>query len=237
MNARDDMSDSEVLSAVRDSLSATPLASPPDVEAIMARGRARRRRLIPGVTGTLAVAAAAALAVTTLAPAGHQATHRASRQPAAQLAAWTVTKLADGDISVTIRELRDPAELQGTLRARGVPASVTFTSQRNPACRLYPGGAPVPPLQPASLLLRRVFPVPYDHLPPPLPRLHGRHWVRAQAAAHVRPPAPPSPSHTILVIDPSALPGHAGVLLGLSGTGEAFLLPQVVYASPRCTGS
>ena len=76
MNAHDDMSDTDVLSAARDSLSGMPVASPPDVETIMARGRARRhrRRLIPGVTGTLAVAAGAALAVTTLAPASHQAT-------------------------------------------------------------------------------------------------------------------------------------------------------------------
>ena len=142
MNAHDDMSDTDVLSAARDSLSGMPVASPPDVETIMARGRARRhrRRLIPGMTGTLAVAAGAALAVTTLAPASHQATPQAGRQPAAHLAAWTVTKLADGDVSVTIRELKDPAGLQGTLRADGVPASVTFAGQLNPACLPYPGG-------------------------------------------------------------------------------------------------
>ena len=65
MNARDHVSDADVLTAVRDSLSGMPLASPPDVETIMARGRRtrRHRRLIPGVSGTLAVAAGAALAV------------------------------------------------------------------------------------------------------------------------------------------------------------------------------
>ena len=42
MNAHDEMSDNEVLRAASDSLSAIPMASPPDVEAIMARGRARR---------------------------------------------------------------------------------------------------------------------------------------------------------------------------------------------------
>jgi len=82
------------------------------------------------VAGALAVAAGAAVAVTALVPAG--------RQPGAQLAAWTVVKQADGNIYVTIRQFRDPAGLQARLRADGVPASVTFTGQRNPACQPYP---------------------------------------------------------------------------------------------------
>ena len=68
-------------------------------------------------------------------PASHPAI-----APRAQLAAWTVARQADGSIQVTIRELRDPAGLQRTLRADGVPASVTFTGQQNPACQSYPGG-------------------------------------------------------------------------------------------------
>ena len=40
----------------------------------------------------------------------------------------------------TIRERRDPAGLQQRLRADGVPASVTFSGQQNPACQGYPGG-------------------------------------------------------------------------------------------------
>jgi hypothetical protein len=249
MNARDDMSDTDVLTAVRDCVSGTPLAGPPDPETIMARGRARRRRrLIPGVTGTLAAAAGVALAVTLLAPASHQpppvatASHRASRQPAARLAAWTVTKLADGNISVTVRELKNPAALQGTLRADGVPASVTFASQQNAACRPYPGGAPAPVQAPpagapaVTSVLRRVFPEPYQRLsrlPSHLRRNKG------MSLAHGGPPAPPSPSpdRTVIVIDPSALPHNAGVRLGVSASGHALLLPQVVYASPRCTGS
>jgi hypothetical protein len=48
-----------------------------------------------------------------------------------------VAKQADGSIRVTIRELRDPAGLQSTLRADGVPVSVTFIGQSNPACQPY----------------------------------------------------------------------------------------------------
>ena len=134
MNVHDEMSDNEVLRAVSDSLSGIPMHSPPDVETIMARGRARRRRrLIPGVTGALALAAGAALAMTTLLPSGLQPSHPAR----AQLTAWTVARQGDGGIRITIRELRDPAGLQRTLRADGAPVSVTFIGQQNPACQPY----------------------------------------------------------------------------------------------------
>ncbi len=75
--------------------------------------------------------AAVVLAVTALVPAG--------RQPTVQLAAWTVVREADGNVTVSIRELKDPAGLQSTLRADGVPASVTLINQQNPACQPYPG--------------------------------------------------------------------------------------------------
>jgi hypothetical protein len=105
------------------------------VEEIIGRGRAlRARRRLPGVAaGALAVAAAAALAVTALLPAGHR-----SGPPPARLAAWTVTRQADGTIKVTVRQLRDPAGLQRRLRADGVPASVTFSGHEPRACQRYP---------------------------------------------------------------------------------------------------
>jgi hypothetical protein len=80
------------------------------------------------VAGAPAAAAGIALAVTAVLPAGHQTSHPGH----ARLAAWTVTKQADGGIRVTIHELR-------TLRADGVPVSVTFTGQPNPACQPTPG--------------------------------------------------------------------------------------------------
>ena len=94
----------------------------------------RARRRVPVLAAALAVAAGAAVGVTALTPAQHQA----GRPPGAQLAAWTVVKQADGTVSVTLRQLRDPGGLQRRLRADGVPASVTFSGHVPRPCRRYP---------------------------------------------------------------------------------------------------
>jgi len=86
-------------------------------------------------TAAVTVAACVAIAVTVLLPAGH----RASPPPGAQLAAWTVVKHGDGTVTVTIRQLRDPAGLQRRLRADGIPASVTFFGQLPRSCHRYAG--------------------------------------------------------------------------------------------------
>ena len=132
------MNDDELITILREQRDKVPMTTP--VEQIISRGRVvRARRRVPAVAGALGAAAAVAFAVSAALPASHPASHPASG-PGAQLAAWTVDRQADGSIRVTIRELRDPAGLQHTLRADGVPASVTFTGQRNPACQGYPGG-------------------------------------------------------------------------------------------------
>jgi hypothetical protein len=126
------MNDNELITAVKESVTGVHMHVP--TEQIVRRSRTiRARRRIPGVAAALAVAAGVALAVTTLLPSGHQPSHPAR----AQLAAWMVAEQGDGDIRVTIRELRDPAGLQRTLRADGVPVSVTFIGQSNPACQPY----------------------------------------------------------------------------------------------------
>ncbi len=125
------MNDDELITAVRDSVIGAHMNIP--AEQIVSRSRTiRARRRIPGAAGALAVVAGAALAVTTLLPAGHQASHPVPAQPAA----WTVARQADGSIRVTIRELRDPSRLQSRLRADDLPASVSVT--RNPACQGHP---------------------------------------------------------------------------------------------------
>jgi hypothetical protein len=125
------MTDDELLTAMRESFtdvhSATPSAQ------IVNRGRAvRARRRIPGVAGAVVVAAGTALAVTPLLPSGHPGLpgsgHPGSHPASARLAAWAVAKQANGDIDVTIHQLQNPAGLQGTLRADGLPANVTFSS-------------------------------------------------------------------------------------------------------------
>jgi hypothetical protein len=140
------MNDSELITAVRESF--TGVQSATSVEQIVNRRRAvRARRRVPVLAAALAVVAGAAVGVTALTP-GH---HQPSSPPGAQLAAWTVVKQADGTVTVTLRQLRDPAGLQRRLRADGVPASVTFFGGTTPrSCQGYPMN---------SALINRVFTV------------------------------------------------------------------------------
>jgi hypothetical protein len=106
------------------------------------RRRARRRHgalaAAAGTGGSLALAGALLVSGGS-APAGHAPADGTARTGAnhVQLTAWTVAKQPNGDIRVTIRELKDPAGLQRRLRADGVPASVSANHQ-NPRCRRYP---------------------------------------------------------------------------------------------------
>ncbi len=49
-----------------------------------------------------------------------------------------MAKQANGDIKITIRELSDPSGLQSTLRADGVPAEVSSSTQFDQSCQRYP---------------------------------------------------------------------------------------------------
>jgi hypothetical protein len=211
------MNDSEVMTAVRDSLSDVHTATP--VEQIVRRGRAvRARRRIPGVAGALAVAAGAALAVTALVPSGHPA----STQPPARLTAWTVTRQSDGAVKVIIREFRDPAGLQAKLRADGVRASVLF----------YPGklhrGAP----------FRKLFQVKNN----PCQEFSDQGQLLKVVTGP--PPHPLTERSTISIVHPAALPHGAGVqFIALSNEGypntpntRHALGVWLVQASPACTG-
>jgi hypothetical protein len=214
------MNDDDLMTIVRHSF--TDLHSITPVEKILSRGRAARaRRRIPVLAGALAVAGAAVLAVTTLLPGAHQPAPQPGTSPA-RLAAWTVTRQADGTIRVTIFELRDPAELQRQLRADGVPASVTLVGQENPACRPYPA---------SPELRKRVLSITFDVIPSP----------------HKGPPpsnSPPQPNLVMVFhINPRALPAGTGVQIATSfspvrpGLARASLGNGLVYASPQCTGS
>lgn len=127
------MNDDELITVVRDAFTSVHSATP--LQQIVHRSHAMRFRLwVPRLAGALAAAAAVGIAVPVLLPTSHRATHL----PVVQLAAaWTVTRQADGNVSVTIREFRDPAGLQSRLRADGVPASVIFNEHRLNPCHSY----------------------------------------------------------------------------------------------------
>ncbi|MEN3534514.1 hypothetical protein AAH991_05320 [Microbispora sp. ZYX-F-249] len=91
------------------------LAHPSPASAATAPRQGRsplRRRLLAGAAVT-GIAAAAVVAVPLLA--------------GTQNAAYAVVKQTDGTIRVTVRELREPDELEAKLEDAGIPADVTFT--------------------------------------------------------------------------------------------------------------
>jgi hypothetical protein len=219
------MNDDELIMALREQRGTVTMTTP--VEQIISRGRAvRARRRVPGVAATLGAAAVAAVAVSVALPAGHLAaghpgaSHPASG-PAVQLAAWTVTRQADGSVQVTFREATDPAGLQRTLRADGVPVSVTFTGHQNPACQPYPVSG------------SQAEPSPGQPFGGPMGSVLPRDFIHNPKLAYTTPYA--------LVINPSALPSGAGLQIWTSGTPGAAdnfqLNVNLVQASPQCTGS
>ena len=122
--------DGELLTAVKESFAGARLNTP--LDATIRRGRVlRARRRAAGLAGAAVIAGGAALAVAGLLPGGgaaRPATPAATGTPPAQarLAAWTVTRGPGHTVTILIRQLRDPAGMQRTLRADGVPAAVAF---------------------------------------------------------------------------------------------------------------
>jgi hypothetical protein len=226
------MNDTTLADAVRsglteacESLSTVYLAIPAS-EIITRADKARRRRrqgVLTGAGGLAAASVALGIALpSSHSPASHPAaTHPAATHPASgagiRLTAWTVTRQAGGSIQVTFREATDAPGLQRTLRADGVPVSVTFTGQQNPACQPYSSDTSQA-LQPFGT---RTGP------------LGGPSFIHNPKAAYSNPDA--------LVINPSALPPGAGLQIWTSGTPGAAdnfqLNVNLVKASPQCTGS
>jgi hypothetical protein len=128
VNVHREMSDTDVLRAASKSLSALPVASPPDVQAIMARGRARRRHRLSAVAGLSATAAAGtALALGLTGILGSSA---ARSTGTIRTASFTLVSNANGTATLTInpRELVDAAALQKGLQQYGIRAMVTSGS-------------------------------------------------------------------------------------------------------------
>ena len=229
------MNDTELSTAVRDSVAGVHAATP--VEAIISRGGGvRARRRIPLAAGARAVAAGAAVAVTTLAPVGHSGLVPSSRPGLAasgtpgsshssrvQLAAWTVAKRANGDIDVTVNQLKDPAGLQATLRADGLPASVSFSGPMvGASCRPYAASRGT---------LRTVAQFHGDSIaidPSALPSGTGVAIFDEPGTGLTMHPSPAAAPRGAPPLHPST----GSLLSGLDGP----LAISLVYASPQCTG-
>jgi hypothetical protein len=158
VNVHDELSDHEVLRAASESLSAIPMASPPDVEAIIARGRAvRARRRIPGAVSGLAVVTAAAV-VLGLGLSGVFGSAPVRGTGTIRTAAFTLAEHANGTATLTINSnvLLDPRVLQRDLRQDGIPALVTSGSfcSSHPALAGFSQVVPSPPLGPGKHHLR-----------------------------------------------------------------------------------
>jgi hypothetical protein len=125
VNDDHDLNDTALLTAVQVSVSRLPLPAAPQLAAITARGRARRRRTIGF---SLACTGACAALAAGLAFAGPAAPHEA---PPARLAAFSVTDGPHGTTIVTISEqafVSDPEALRQALAAHGIPALVEVSS-------------------------------------------------------------------------------------------------------------
>jgi hypothetical protein len=177
--------------------------------------RLRNQRLAARIgVGAAGVALVIGLGVSgVFGSAGHRPSHPASHLAHARLAAWTVTKEADGRIFLKIRELRDPAALQRKLRADGVPASVVF----------HPG-PPGELVSPWRFLQFKNNPC----------QEYGGGEGQAQNVVRG------GSMLTGMFLYPSAIPNGAGVQIVATRNagGPPFpLFEWLVQASPQCTGS
>ena len=120
----DEIDDDEELGAFRDELSRTPAGEAPPLEAIVAKGRAKRRRRRSGLAGT-GVAAAAVLAIL-FASVGGPAKMPSGHKVHVNLAAYSVDSNANGTVTVSMaaKQTFDPKALREALAAAGVLAVV-----------------------------------------------------------------------------------------------------------------
>ena len=159
MSDPDQMTDSAELHELRDSLSGVAMPERPRLEAITARGRARRRHRLSSAAGVsvAGVAAGTALAFGLSSAHGPAPVHGTILAPGTiRTAAFKIVKKSNGKATLTLNpnEFLDPATLQSDLAKYGIPAKVTSGSfcSSDPApagfshvVSLPPREAPVPP--------------------------------------------------------------------------------------------
>jgi hypothetical protein len=190
------------------------------LEATIRRGRRLRvrRRLawLGGAAGAAVVAAVVPLVAGGATTAGHRA----------QLAAWTVSAAPHGLVVVTVSQLKDPAGLQGALRAVGVAAAVRFQAAGKMS------------------------------LTPPLPRACADTGLSDVASANLQEKILPPPTAlgtwhkvgqntyegplagTTMIIRPSAIPKGIGLNITVDWAPSSWGWSLgLVKASPACTGT
>jgi hypothetical protein len=211
------VNDDEVITAVRESFAKVR----PDIplEQTVRRGRARRARhraygaACAAGTAVLAGVTAAAVVVNLggAAPAT-SGTSSPSGGNSAKLTAWTVATGPGGTVDVTIRQLLDPAGLERTLRADGIPANVAFQSGE-------------PSVSPP--------------LPPECQQVAMSDEANANLQAKILPFPPNVGKAIVLAIRRSVIPEGIGIYLaiesGSSDTGWGWGL-DLVKDTPACTG-
>ncbi len=146
MNDNDELNDGAVLSALRDSISRLPMPAVPHLEAIRARGRARRRRRLGGLS--LAGAGACAALVVGLAGSWGSASPVLQARPAPQrdvpavhLAAFSVVAGPGGATTLTLYpgQVANPNAVRRALAEHGIPALVTSGRFCRTAAQPAPG--------------------------------------------------------------------------------------------------
>jgi hypothetical protein len=133
MSDNDQLTNSAEVDRLSGSLSGVTVPKPPSLDAIMSRGRARRRHRRFSVAGLFlagAGIAAALLVGPTNAPGAPLAPAASRTLGAIHTAAYTIVLNGDGTATLTIdpNEMFDPERLQSDLDQYGIPAKVTVGS-------------------------------------------------------------------------------------------------------------
>ena len=126
MNDNDELNDSAVLSAVRDSISGLPMPAAPRLQAITARGRACRRRRLGGLS-IASAGACAALAAGLAGGSGSAGPAPQHEPPPVHLAAFSVVAGPGGTTTLTLYpgQVANPDAVRQALAEHGIPALVT----------------------------------------------------------------------------------------------------------------
>jgi hypothetical protein len=204
VNIHDELSDDEVLRATVDVLSARPVPEAPDPRAIMARGRARRRRWLAGIgLGGTAATAALAFGLASALAAGPPPALAAGT---IRTAAFTLVKHAKGTVTLTLTHAQafNPRELQQALAKDGIPALVKI----NIFCSSHPAPPPTGAIQ--------------LQLPDGAP------------AATSGPGPSPVPPDAVTVINPGAMPAGTELLFDYFAHGHGLITSLGYVHSYTC---